>query len=185
MIAKLFYPRELKRAIMHLRENHDLNEHALTAIEKQLFWPILIFILMIMAIVIMDYPPIFFAYSFMVFLLLCLTVIRGVIRYWVLPFSFGEPILAIIKKAYIKKNATEAPKSWFITCSFENKNNRTIIKDFRIPEFEKTFLKEPKTGQTITVFLHPSNEKIYALGAEKRLQNYCLSASRLKESTEA
>ena len=180
MIAELFYPKEIKQVIADLRAKGDLNEGALVAINKQLLWPLLVLSLMILAILVMEYPLYSFSVSLVLFVIMCFAVIRGVAKSWVLPFTLGEKVTAHIKQVRLKKHSTESPREWFVICDFKNLEGLQVVKKFRVPEFENAFGTTPKAGDEINVFLHPANHKVSALGATKRFKNYCLSKSRIK-----
>lgn len=168
MIAKLFYPKELKNIITDLRAKSDLNEKAVSEIEQKIMIWMFIYV-MLCFFLFFDNLTIAFAIALVTIPILIWLDTKNSFEKYMLPYTNGKSLSARIVN--IESRAYGDIK-YYVLC--ENKKNYTIE-----PLIGWRKIAYPKQNDILFIFLNPKIEGLSMPDTPYFKNKYCLYHSKL------
>ena len=177
MIAELLYPKELKEIIADLRAKDDLNEKAISNLNRQVKVILLLYLIFVLMIIILEgiIGIIIVLVLSPLFAFLLHFLARNIFTKCMAPYLYGDIkeglIINVGKRTYYGFNLTP---TYIISIQNNETQNLSIIK-FSQGYGDNKFWHIPKINQEITYF-NTENRRYGIMPAYKNLMSiYCLS----------
>lgn len=178
MIAEIFYPKELKTAIRELKAKGDLNEDAVSEINKGTLLPLIFGAAVIIPICFLrGYDPAIIGIALLSVLGCAMTVQRS--ARIALSYTLGQTVQGKIEWIDFGKPQPESPKGWRFRYKFERVNGNiesvrfgTVLSDDMPSEISKV-------GDKIKVYVYTKKEKFNAPFLPRYFEKFCLSKEKI------